>query len=92
MSAWGSNDAPGRLPHPRNRRRAGGRAEARAIFARAIGRGEIAPGLDLEVALDLIYGPLYHRLLPGHAPLDDAFVKSAIDLALRGIESSAKPE
>jgi hypothetical protein len=38
------------------------------------------------VALDLIYGPLYLRLLQGHAPLDDAFVQAAIDLALTGIE------
>ena len=65
------------------------RDQARAIFARAIERGEISPGLDLEVALDLIYGPLYHRLLQGHAPLDDAFVKSAVDMALGGIESPA---
>jgi AcrR family transcriptional regulator len=64
------------------------RDQARAIFGRAIERGEIPPGLDLEVALDLIYGPLYHRLLQGHAPLDDAFVQAAIDLALTGIKHS----
>src|SRR3984885_14782705 len=62
------------------------RDQARDIFVRAIERGEIPANLDLEVALDLIYGPLYHRLLQGHAPLDDAFVKSAIEMALRGIE------
>ena len=61
------------------------RDQAREIFGRAMERGEIPAGLDVEVALDLIYGPLYHRLLQGHAPLDDAFVKSAIDLALTGI-------
>ncbi|HET6190508.1 MAG TPA: TetR-like C-terminal domain-containing protein, partial [Trebonia sp.] len=59
------------------------------IFVRAIERGEIPADLDLEVALDLIYGPLYHRLLQGHAPLDDAFVKAAIDMALAGIKSAA---
>ena len=64
------------------------RDQARAIFGRAIERGEIPAGLDLEVALDLIYGPLYHRLLQGHAPLDDAFVQAAIDLALAGIKHS----
>ena len=66
------------------------RDQARDIFVRAIERGEIPADLDLEVALDLIYGPIYHRLLQGHAPLDDAFVKSAIDLALTGIESPAQ--
>jgi AcrR family transcriptional regulator len=66
------------------------RDQARDIFVRAIERGEIPADLDLEVALDLIYGPIYHRLLQGHAPLDDAFVRSAIDLALTGIESPAQ--
>jgi AcrR family transcriptional regulator len=64
------------------------RDQARVIFGRAIERGEIPAGLDVEVALDLIYGPLYHRLLQGHAPLDDAFVQAAIDLALTGIKHS----
>jgi AcrR family transcriptional regulator len=65
------------------------RDQAREIFARAITRGEIPADLDLEVALDLIYGPLYHRMLHGHAPLDDAFVRAAIDMALGGIERKA---
>jgi len=41
------------------------------------------------VALDLIYGPLYHRLLHGHAPLDDAFARDAVDMALTGIKHTA---
>jgi len=67
------------------------RDQARAIFDRAIERGEISPELDVEVALDLIYGPFYHRLLQGHAPLDNAFVKAAVDLALSGIEPRPAP-
>jgi len=62
------------------------RDQAREIFHRAVERGELQAGIDLEVALDLIYGPLYLRLLQDHAPLDDAFVEAAIDLALTGIE------
>jgi AcrR family transcriptional regulator len=61
------------------------RDQAKEIFGRAIERGEVPAGLDLEVALDLIYGPLYHRLLQGHAPLDDAFVQAVVGLALTGI-------
>jgi AcrR family transcriptional regulator len=61
------------------------RDEARAIFARAIERGEILPSTKTEVAIDLLYGPLYHRLLHGHASLDDAFVKDIVDMALAGI-------
>ncbi len=68
------------------------RDRARDIFARAAARGEIPDGLDLEVALDLIYGPLYLRLLQGHAPLDDAFVQTAVDLALGGIRPGQRAD
>lgn len=62
------------------------RDQARAIFGRAIARGEIPADMKTEVAIDLIYGPLYHRLLHGHAPLDDQFVDDVIDMALNGIK------
>jgi AcrR family transcriptional regulator len=65
------------------------RDRARAIFARAVARGEIPDDTKTEVALDLLYGPLYHRLLHGHAPLDDRFVEEVIDMALTGIKRSA---
>ena len=64
------------------------RAPMRAAFERAIARGEAPADLDVEVALDLIYGPVYHRLLHGHAPLTDRFAASVIDLALAGILTS----
>ncbi len=65
------------------------RDQARAIFAAAIGRGEIPAETKVEVAIDLIYGPLYHRLLHGHAPLDDQFVDDIVDMALCGIRTPA---
>ncbi len=65
------------------------RDQAREIFGRAIERGEVPADLDLEIALDLIYGPLYLRLLQGHAPLDDGFVQAAIGLALNGIAATS---
>jgi AcrR family transcriptional regulator len=61
------------------------RDQARAIFRRAAERGELREGTKMEVALDLLYGPMYHRLLHGHAPLDDEFVGDVIDTALTGI-------
>jgi AcrR family transcriptional regulator len=56
-----------------------------AAFARAIDRGEARAGLDIDVALDLVYGSLYHRLLQGYAPLSDHFAQQVVDLALDGI-------
>jgi AcrR family transcriptional regulator len=61
------------------------REAARAVFARAVQRGEVQEDLDVEVALDLIYGAVYHRLLHGHATLTDRFVRDAVELALNGI-------
>jgi AcrR family transcriptional regulator len=61
------------------------RDTARMIFAHAVARGEIPGETRVEVAIDLLYGPLYHRLLHGHAPLDDQFVDDVVDMGLRGI-------
>jgi AcrR family transcriptional regulator len=61
------------------------REQARPILRRAIDRGEIAADTDIEVALDLLYGPLYHRLLQGHLPLKQNFVVALVDLALTGL-------
>ncbi len=62
------------------------RDQARPILERAIDRGELPPGTDVELALDLLYGPLYHRLLYGHAPLDDRFVCELVDTVVAGLE------
>jgi AcrR family transcriptional regulator len=61
------------------------RDEARTILRRAIERGEIPADTKIEIGLDLLYGPLYHRLLHGHAPLDDAFVREVVDITLAGL-------
>src|SRR5215210_5883407 len=62
------------------------RVAMRAAFARAAEREEVPAGLD--VAVDLIYGPLYHRLLHGHAPLTGRFAETVVDMALGGILTS----
>jgi AcrR family transcriptional regulator len=61
------------------------RAQARTIFARAMGRDEIAMGTDVEAAIDLLYGALYHRLLNGHAPLTQEFVETVVGIVVAGI-------
>jgi AcrR family transcriptional regulator len=65
------------------------RDAGREVFARAIRRGEIPGDTNVEVALDLLYGPLYHRLLHRHAPLNDRFVHQVVDTALGGIASGS---
>jgi hypothetical protein len=60
------------------------REMAKTAFERARERGELRPGVRIEVAQDIIWGAVYHRLLHGHAPLNDRFVTDVVDLALAG--------
>jgi AcrR family transcriptional regulator len=61
------------------------RDQARAMFSRAIARGEIPADTDIEIAIDLLWGPFYHRLFHGHAPLNDRFARRSVDTVLAGI-------
>ena len=66
------------------------RDQARLIFARAIERNEIPADTDIEAALDLLYGPFYHRMLHGHAPLTDGFARTVVAYVVAGV--SRPPE
>jgi AcrR family transcriptional regulator len=61
------------------------RDSMRPVLVRAIARGEIPPDTDLEVTLDLLYVPIYHRLLHRHAPLNDRFTQQVIDTVIKAI-------
>lgn len=50
------------------------RIEARKLLRVAMKRGEIRNDLDPDALLDLLYGPLYLRLLIKNDSLDEAFV------------------
>jgi AcrR family transcriptional regulator len=49
-------------------------AAVRELLQRGIERGELARDLDLEIAVDLLLGPIYYRLLISGEPLTGAFV------------------
>lgn len=61
------------------------RADGKALLAAAIAEGALRPDFDVEVALDMIYGPLFYRLLAGHARLDAAFTDALLDHVLAGL-------
>lgn len=46
------------------------RARATAIIVRAIERGEVAATLNVDLALDVLAGPLYWRLAVVHQPIN----------------------
>lgn len=55
------------------------RDATRGLLERCVTDGAIdAPG-DMELTLDLIFGPLFYRLLMGHAPISRDFVDQLLD-------------
>lgn len=55
------------------------RTMMRDILADGIARGDLEPGLDTELVIDLLYGAFWYRLLSGTAdPLDDAFARGIV--------------
>jgi AcrR family transcriptional regulator len=61
------------------------RSQHRIMLDRAIARGEIPATVDREVVLDLFFGAAQHRLLLGHLPLTDDFIREVVDVILNGI-------
>jgi AcrR family transcriptional regulator len=61
------------------------RARGRAILSAAVDDGTLPANTDIELALDLLYGPIYHRLLQGHALIDDRFVRDVVDVVCAGL-------
>lgn len=64
------------------------RAAARELIQAGQERGEIDPDVDADLAIDLIYGPLYYRLLFQHLPLDAGFAETIVRRVLRGIATT----
>ncbi len=62
------------------------RSRHRIMLNRAVARGEIPASTDQEVVLGLIFGAAYHRMLHGHQPLTDAFVRKVVDVVVAGIQ------
>jgi AcrR family transcriptional regulator len=65
------------------------RNEVTIIWQRGVERGEINGALDLELVLDLIYGPMIFRLMAGQASLDAESSKAIVDAVFDGIVSGA---
>jgi AcrR family transcriptional regulator len=63
------------------------RDEGRGHLEAAIERGELRSDVDLELALDLIYGPLFYRLLMGHGALGPAEADAVLDTVVEGLKA-----
>ena len=63
---------------------AGRRLALAEVLRRGVERGDLHPDLDVELALDVLGGPLFYRLLVTGGPLDEQLAEGVADLILRG--------
>jgi AcrR family transcriptional regulator len=61
------------------------RAEGRQLLVRGIAAGEVRADIDIEIALDLIYGPVFYRLLIRKGAPGEAWADGVIDTLVAGI-------
>ena len=64
------------------------RDDAKRIFQRGVERGELRADVDVEVAIDTLYSPLFYRLLLKHQPLNQNFVDRLVDAVMNGLIAS----
>jgi AcrR family transcriptional regulator len=60
------------------------RAALRAVLDRGVARGDLRPDLDVELALDVLGGALFYRLLVTGGPIDGDLAEGVAELILRG--------
>ena len=48
--------------------------EVTSLLQRGVERGELRPDIDMAIAIDLLFGPIYYRLLISGETLDGAFI------------------
>lgn len=60
------------------------RDATRALLERCVAEKSIEAPEDMELTLDLIFGPLFYRLLMGHAPIARGFVDQLLGTVIRG--------
>ncbi len=62
------------------------RARLHAMVAESVRRGELRPVKDVDALIDMIYGPIYYRILVTGSPIDDAFIDTVVDRVFERIE------
>lgn len=61
------------------------RAEFSVLYDRGVREREFRPGIDVELAADLVYGPVWYRLLVAHQPLDRTFAEQLPSMAIAAL-------
>jgi AcrR family transcriptional regulator len=59
------------------------------LVGQAVARGELPPGADPELAVDLILGPLYWRLAVARTPITDSYLTALTAAVLAALRSGS---
>jgi AcrR family transcriptional regulator len=68
------------------------RAAIGAVLERGIERGDLRPDLDRELALDVLAGALFYRLLITGGPIDERLAEGVVELVLTGFAPPGSPD
>ncbi|MBX2823379.1 MAG: TetR/AcrR family transcriptional regulator [Gammaproteobacteria bacterium] len=65
------------------------REVGRSFLEAAMASGRIRSSLPMESLLDMIYGPVFYRMLIGHAPLSQTLAEEILALLETGIKTAS---
>ena len=71
---------------------AGRRAALGLVLKRGVRRGDLRRGLDLELALDVLAGPIFYRLLVTGGPIDERLAEGVVELIMAGFARTPERE
>ncbi|MBV9773820.1 MAG: TetR/AcrR family transcriptional regulator C-terminal ligand-binding domain-containing protein, partial [Gemmatimonadetes bacterium] len=64
------------------------REAVRRVLERGVARGDLRAETDLDFAVDLLGGPLFHRYLLTGGPVDEDLAGAVVETVLRGLAPS----
>ncbi|GFR56488.1 TetR family transcriptional regulator [Bacillus sp. CN2] len=62
------------------------RLQAKGLLEKGIQKGELRENLDIDVSIDLIYGPIFYRLLITGDEVNDSYVHDLVMSAFKGVQ------
>ena len=65
-------------------------SEVRRVLERAVERGELRADVDVDLVHELLFGPVYYRLLLSGGPLDKGLATRIVDAVLPAIRSATQ--
>lgn len=61
------------------------RKDAKLVLERAINQGEIQNTINLDVVLDMLYGPVYFRILIYKKKIDAEFIDTLVNMVMNSV-------